>query len=382
LPLRSSTLVRSLRRLGRRASAGATEVVVRLAAARSPSAGAPSAEPRSIFVLRNNDIGDLLVVTPLFDALRRCYPRAHLAAGVGHWNLEVLRHNPHLSEVLVVDAPWQNKYTRGAGWGQRLRYVRRHPQVAKVSAGRFDVGIDVAGTAWGSLLLMRAGIPYRLGVIGYEGGHSAAQALVRFDPGEHVARMALRFAELLGCQDLPAPRPQIFLDRPEVEEAESWWRLAQPTARRARIVIAPGGGLPAKLWPAGRFAAVAAALAERHDVTVLTGPVEAALAGEVAGSAPLRLAPTPLRQAFAVIAAADLVVCNSSMAMHAAAAFAKPAVVLLGKAFPSAAAHQRQWGYPGLTRCLGREPGGAAEIASTEEAMAVISELLTELAAA
>ena len=75
-------------------------------------------------------------------------------------------------------------------------------------------------------------------------------------------------------------------------------------------------------------------------------------------------------------------VCNSSMAMHAAAAFAKPAVVLLGKAFPSAAAHQRQWGYPGLTRCLGREPGGAAEIASTEEAMAVISELLTELAAA
>ncbi len=36
----------------------------------------PPASPRSIFVLRNNDLGDLLVVTPLFEALRRRIPEA------------------------------------------------------------------------------------------------------------------------------------------------------------------------------------------------------------------------------------------------------------------------------------------------------------------
>jgi heptosyltransferase-2 len=56
-----------------------------------------------------------------------------------------------------------------------------------------------------------------------------------------------------------------------------------------------------------------------------------------------------------VIGGAAAVVCNSSMTMHAAAAFAKPCLTLLGAEFPSARAHARQWGHP-ETRVLGREP--------------------------
>ena len=116
-----------------------------------PSLQAPPASPGSIFVLRNNDIGDLLVVTPLFDALRRRFPEARIAAGVGSWNLETLRHNPHLSEVLAVDAPWFNKYAPEHGAWSRLRFVGRSPAVAEVARRRFEVGIDVLGSAWGSL---------------------------------------------------------------------------------------------------------------------------------------------------------------------------------------------------------------------------------------
>ena len=47
---------------------------------------------------------------------------------------------------------------------------------------------------------------------------------------------------------------------------------------------------------------------------------------------------------------------NSSMAMHAAAAFRKPCLVLLGGWFPSASAHAAQWGYP-ETKLLGKESG-------------------------
>ena len=39
--------------------------------------------------------------------------------------------------------------------------------------------------------------------------------------------------------------------------------------------------------------------------------------------------------------------------MHAAAAFRKPCVVLLGEHFADAAQHAAQWGYP-ETRVLGR----------------------------
>ena len=80
-------------------------------AARLRSTRAPAGDPSSIFVLRNNDIGDLLIVTPLFDALRRRFPRARICAGVGAGNADLLRGNPHVSDVISRED--QNEYGRG-----------------------------------------------------------------------------------------------------------------------------------------------------------------------------------------------------------------------------------------------------------------------------
>jgi len=74
----------------------------------------------------------------------------------------------------------------------------------------------------------------------------------------------------------------------------------------------------------------------------------------------------------AAVAAADCVVCNSSFLLHAAAAFRKPTVVLLGPSFDSASHHQRQWGYESISETLGPEPGARRGLASVEEALAAI----------
>jgi len=367
-------LLRAVRRAGDRAAAGLLEGAVGAAAALSPGRSGRPETPRSIFVLRNNDVGDLLAATPLFDALRRRYPEAWIAAGVGDWNLDVLRGNPHLSEVLSVNAPWFNKYQAQAGPLGRLAYLRSSPEIRELRERRFEVGIDVLGSGWGSLLLLRARIPYRLGVRGYAGGHSAAQAAVAFDPREHVGRAALRFAELLGASDLPPVRPQIFLTPEEREAAERWWATAGDSRRR--VVIAPGGGLAAKRWPAESFAAVAAGL-PGAALLVLGGPREEALVARVLAAAPAARAfpePPRLREVFALVAAADLVVTNSSMPMHAAAAFGKRMIVPLGDSFPSALQHQAQWGYPGLSSSLGKEPGKRASVYTASEILATIRE--------
>jgi heptosyltransferase-2 len=361
-------------------AAGALEAHVRSRARRVPALSAPPNPPRSIFVLRNNDVGDVLVATPLLAALRNQFPDATIVAGVGHWSVDVLRHNPHLSEVAVVDAPWANKYVQGQSLRGRFAYLRASPQLAPLAAKRFDVGIDVLGSAWGALLLLRLGIPYRIGVRGYAGGHAAAQATVDFDPGEHVAQTGLRLAERLGAVVLPEPRPQIFLAHEELRHAESWWQAAPAAGDARRVVVAPGGGLPLKRWPADRFAQVTRNIAAQGNaVTVLSGLGEDEAAAEIAGGF-ARVVVPDLRQTFGIISTADLVICNSSMAMHVAAAFAKPAVVVLGPAFASAAAHQAQWGYRGLSRSLGREPGHT-DLTTADEATATARELLARPAA-
>lgn len=327
----------------------------------APRAGEFPANPRSIFVLRNNDIGDLLVVTPLFAALRRRFPEARIIAGVGDWNRDVLRDNPNVDEILPLNAPWHNGSTRPQGLVAALRYIAASREAATLAAHRCDIGIDVLGSPQGSLLLMRAGIPWRMGVRGYAGGHSAAQQCITFDEHEHVGRSALRFAELLGVTDLPENRPQIFLsEAPDSHDA---------------VVVAPGGGFAEKCWPVAHFAALLDRLAP-HRVIAVGGVRDSEAGAFLAGGRPHvedRTGQLSLRETFALIAGARGVITNSSMAMHAAAAFRKPCVVLLGNHFSDAAQHAAQWGYP-ETRVLGRGPGHPA-IWTPDEVQPILTSL-------
>lgn len=307
----------------------------------APSAPRIPANPRSIFVLRNNDIGDLLVVTPLFAALRRRFPEARIIAGIGDWNRDVLRDNPNVDEILPMNAPWHNGQIRPKGLPPALRYIATSSEVAALARRQCDIGIDVLGSPQGSLLFLRAGIPWRIGVRGYAGGDSAAQQCVPFDEREHVGRAALRFAELLGATELPENRPQIFLP-------------GHPSPHDA-IVVAPGGGFPEKCWPLAHFAALLDHLAPRR-VMIVGGPRDSEAGAFLArGRAYVqdRTARLSLQETFEIIAGARGVICNSSVAMHVAAAFHKPCAVLLGEHFPDAAQHAAQWGYP-ETRVLGR----------------------------
>ena len=219
-----------------------------------PKASTPPILPERIFVLRNNDIGDLLVITPLFEALKRTFPDAGIFVGIGSWNSEVLLGNPHVSGIVEVNAPWHNHFVRPQGAASALRYIFCSDEAKVVQRIRAEIGIDVLGSGFGSLLLMRARIPYRLGVRGYAGGDSAAQFVVDHRPDEHVGRQALRFAEQLGCTNLPENRPQIF--------------LKDPPRLNGAVVIAPGAGLPEKAWPGDYFVELSDLLRDEEIIVI------------------------------------------------------------------------------------------------------------------
>ncbi len=350
-----------------------TWAAARLLAPRPPG-GRP---PRSIFVLRNNDLGDLLAVTPLFEALRRRFPDARIVAGVGAWAAPLLERNPHVDEIAMVNAPWFNRVTGTRTLSAIAWYVARSPEIGYLRSCRFDAGIDVLGSVYGSWLLMSAGIPLRLGVRGYAGGHTAAHHAVSYVAHEHVGRAALRFAELLGATAIPEVRPQVFLSPRELEEAEAIWCALSPAQTR-RIVVAPGGGHAERRWPVEAFALLARRLAADRGarIAVIGGKDDVERGRQVAaGHAQVATlcGRLDLRAACALIARADAVFCNSSLPMHAAAASGVPAVVLLGPAYPSARAHAAQWGYGALTRVYGRDEP-RSRIFAADEVLAALAE--------
>lgn len=335
--------------------------LVRACAFVSPNASHAPERPKSIFVLRNNDIGDLLVITPLFQALKETFPDSRITAGIGNWNREILDENPYVDDVLEVDAPWHNARIHPQRPQDALRYIFCSQQAKVIAKRKFSIGIDVLGSGYGSLLMLRAGIPWRLGVSGYAGGDRSVQQMVRFDAAEHVGRASLRFAELLGAQRLPENRPQLFAHEP---------------LPPCDLIFAPGGGLPEKCWPAQYFATLAEKFPSR-SITVIGGKNDFET-GELIATAGSRVSnlagKLTLRETFAFIASSRAVICNSSMAMHAAAAFKKPCFVVLGDCFPSAVAHAKQWGYPESV-ILGREPGFQPDIYTPEEVFQKIEAL-------
>ena len=330
-----------------------------------------------ILVLRNNDLGDLIVVTPLFEALKRRFPTSYLAAGVGRWATAILEGNPFVDEILPVEAPWYNKYVP-QGRLRALRYLWSE-QAQRLRESHFDLGIDVLGSRWGQLLFRRSGIPFTLGRSGFAGGESWATMTIPHRIDESVGQNALRFASILGQHELPPATPQIFLSEHEVQLGEAFWQQAERGARRRRWLVAPGSGLPQKSWPRPNFIKATLLLTREvdADVVLLYGHEEVQFARELVAQSPsVRLAPAgcPLREVFGIVAASDALLTNSSMTLHVAAAFSKPALTVLGPAFHSARQHQAVWGHP-TTRSLGAEAGESEGLPGPEQAVHQFLEL-------
>jgi len=321
--------------------------------------------PARIFVLRNNDIGDLLIVTPLFEALKRTFPDAEIMAGIGSWNTGVLLGNPYVDRVVPINGPWHNHFVQPQTVLRAVGFAFFSDEAKVLQDLNADVGIDVLGSGFGSLLMIRAGIPYRLGVRGYAGGDSVVQSAVDYNPNTHVGRQALNFAQILGCSDLPENRPQIFLEE-----------RIQP--HRA-VVFAPGSGDAKKAWPGDHFVKLSGLLRDQK-LFVIGSQSELGLAEKISrnhGAARNLTGRLTLRESFGVVGGAKLVVSNSSMAMHVAAAFRRPCATLLGEAVSSASQHHRQWGYP-ETLMLGRDVN-RPEIFNPQEAADKIRALLAEV---
>lgn len=313
----------------------------------------------SIFILRNNDLGDVLCTTPLPAALKSRFPATRITVGVGRWAAPIFEHNPHVDEVLFVDAPWYNKAVADRSLCAAAHFIRRSEQATSLEARRFDVGIDVLGSHFGAWLLRRAGIKRIIGVRGYAGGDTLCDDAIDYDADIHVARFALKFAEHLGAINLPNARPQVFLTAAERADARSRWSQATGEVRsKRRIVIGAGNGRIDKHWPLDHYREFVRRLAADCSLSIaLVGSSDDKHAAESIVAAATQsddgitnlCGRLTLRQTFALVSESDVVVCNPSMLMHASAAFDKPAVVVLGPAFHDPVGHYRQWCYPGLS---------------------------------
>jgi len=307
-------------------------------------------------LIRNNDLGDVLVSTPLIHGLRHAFPDSHISIGAGDWARSILENNPDLNCISPCNAPWHNKQNcqfpanSPLTFLEGLLFIIFSQDARDISKQRHTHGIDVLGSRQGSWLLRRAGIPHRYGVRGYAGGDKWCEKNVNFREDRNVTCAALAFLPLLGASIQVDPRPRIYLTERELGEADLRWEVKKPDFMR--VILAPGGGFPQKCWGDRRFTELTnLILSQRNYHIGVIGSDEdkyrISLKELCGKSGRIRnfCGNLSIRQSAALVAQSDFVITNSSLAMHLAGAFQIPSLTLLGECYDSAILHHKQWGY-------------------------------------
>src|SRR5512134_2178777 len=231
--------------------------------------------PPAMLVRAVNWLGDAVLTTPALGAVRAAVPHARIALAAKPLVAEMFLHHPDVDEILVYER--DGRHSGPAGVLRMSRELRRR---------RFDAAILFQNAFEAGLLAFLAGIPRREGYAtdGRRLLLSRAVPVTEETLRLHHAEYYLRLLEELGFSrpGNPALRLQVA---GEERDAMAARLAASGIPKGGRILgINPGATYgSAKRWYPDRFAAVADALSEEWDATVvLTGSIaERPLACEI-----------------------------------------------------------------------------------------------------
>jgi ADP-heptose:LPS heptosyltransferase len=297
-------------------------------------------------VVRRDNIGDLVLTTPVFAALKAHFPGARVEALANTYNAPILEGHPDLDDVhaYTKDKHLEPGESRLANWKARLALYLR------LRGARFDTVI-VASPGWRprDVKLARGLAPGRVVAFTRPGeSPKGVDLAVPYEgPGtRHHVEDVYRILAPLGIEG-PPPPPRLGFAAPVREPGSAPVVAFQVSARKA-----------SQRWPEARFAeAMRAIHAQTGAVARLfwspgsgndprhpgDDDMAARLVASVAGVPVKAVRTTTLPELAKGLAACDAFVGADGGAMHVAAALGKPVVSLFGD---SDATLWRPWGVP------------------------------------
>lgn len=287
---------------------------------------------RTVAVVLPNLIGDTVMASPTFRALRAGFPSDRIVAVVKPGVSPVLDGAPWFDDRILFDPRSNDPERRTRGVVDRLRRER------------VEVAVLLPNSFRSALLAWRSGIGRRVGYA--RGGRSLLltdrleaprDGRGRFVPTP-IVDYYLTLARHLGCP-AGSTRTELFTTPADEWAADAALASLGITPGDPYVCLNTGGAFgPAKSWPVGHFATLARRLATESgvDVVVLCGPGERDAARAIAAGADhpavtsLADQATSLGLSKAVVRRAAMLITTDSGPRHFAPAFDVPVLTLFG----------------------------------------------------
>jgi heptosyltransferase-1 len=291
---------------------------------------------KRILIIKLWALGDILMATPLLNALLARWPDAQITWVADSQYAGILESHPLLHALVSVDTGrWRRLLRQGklVAWLAEARRLHKDMQ-----ARHFDIAVNFHPQKWWMRILAVA--PIRVGLFGTNKRlptrrlytHSISESA---SGAAHNTHRYLEAAAALGCP--PASKAMTLGETPD--EAPFWdeFRRTQAIDKNQPIVVlAPFATTENRVWETDRLAQLIDWLQDDcgAGVIVSAGPKDHSAVCKiielVKGKPPVIAEGLTLRQYVAVLRGADLIVCGDSSPMHIAGALGKPYVALFG----------------------------------------------------
>ena len=298
-------------------------------------------EPKNILMIRSGAIGDVLMTTPLVEAVRAAWPKARINYLVGKWSSSVLKNNPCVDGVIEFD---DNIIVK-------RNIIKALALAKKIGKMNFDTCLVLDKSWLWSLFAKIAKIPLRVGFRRkglINTMLNTNNVSIPFFASKYELEYYLDIARKLDL-DIKTNRMRLYPSKDDEFVANSIIETNKAVLNNKKITgIAPGGAenpgqsLVAKRWPLENYKALVKQLVERKDTAVLLfgGSSDKEICDELEGIDTKKIISVAgkitIQQSYLLMKKCSYFVTHDSGAMHivSAAGLGKKLIAIFGPTSP------------------------------------------------
>ncbi|OPY14628.1 MAG: Lipopolysaccharide core heptosyltransferase RfaQ [Syntrophus sp. PtaB.Bin001] len=288
-----------------------------------------------ILVIKLRYLGDVLLTTPVFGALRAHFPEAFIAAAVNRGTETMLTDNPAIDRIFTVETD-----------SELLADIRKQFRLIKeIRSFDFDTVLDLTWSDRAAVLSFLSGAKKRFS---YKPKRKRLFSrsllftdLIDIPQKLHTVKRHLAMATALGCPSIPA-KPTLYWSSKDGTECEEIMRDSGLSSDIPYVVIHPTSNAIHKVWTTEGYAAVCDYLSEKKAMqTILVcgkDEKEARLNQEICSLAKSHIlnfgGRLSLKQLAVLLSKAVLFIGIDSGPMHMATAVDTPVLAIFGPSRP------------------------------------------------
>jgi len=280
-----------------------------------------------ILVIQTAFIGDVILVTPLFRAIRQELMGSQTYLIVIPETKSIVENNPFVKQLWIYDKKGKQK---GIGGFRRL--------IKQIKEEKFDIALLPHRSYRTALLTRFANIPIRIGF-----NRSPANWLyshvVEYQSSQHEIFRNLSLLEPFGASSKEIIPPEIFARENDISAVDEILNTYNVPYEKNLITIAPGSIWPTKRWPESHFSELIDLFFKDQNNICLIGSEKDKKNGEqicenASGKVYNFIGKLSLTESTELLRRSNLLICNDSAPTHMGSAVNVPTISIFGSTVP------------------------------------------------